>query len=115
MGAVAPTLFGAIKLLVNNRTAISEAFDLPKLVLASTGSVRKLRPRNYPAQSAASSRCSAIGLASKSLMLLHWTHLEAMLLGKIGTWRARLTAAMIPLGRARFSMPRRPANSEQLD
>jgi hypothetical protein len=24
MGAVAPTLFGAIKLLVNNRTAISE-------------------------------------------------------------------------------------------
>jgi len=26
MGAAAPTLFGAIKLLVNNRTAISEWF-----------------------------------------------------------------------------------------
>jgi hypothetical protein len=31
MGAVAPTLFGAIKLLVNNRTAISEVAKKARL------------------------------------------------------------------------------------
>lgn len=33
MGAVAPTLFGAIKLLVNNRTAISEGWSISEIAV----------------------------------------------------------------------------------
>lgn len=40
MGAVAPTLFGAIKLLVNNQTAISEAPNLLTSAASSTCSGR---------------------------------------------------------------------------
>lgn len=38
MGAVAPTLFGAIKLLVNNQTAISEAHSISEIAAAVKGS-----------------------------------------------------------------------------
>ena len=50
MGAVAPTLFGAIKLLVNNQTAISEAPSLLTLVPSSTCSGRNQGNFDYLVQ-----------------------------------------------------------------
>lgn len=50
MGAVAPTLFGAIKLLVNNRTAISEVHrksDLTDIVKTPPALILELRG-NHP-------------------------------------------------------------------
>lgn len=38
MGAVAPTLFGAIKLLVNNQTAISEVHSISEIAVGVNGS-----------------------------------------------------------------------------